>query len=50
MSPLINMVAGSIATTVKIAFPWASLLTAIWTEYFLQECNKQTVSSLAQYK
>jgi hypothetical protein len=41
MSPLINMTAGSTTTIVKIAFPGASLLAAIWTEYFLQDaiCN-----------
>jgi hypothetical protein len=47
MSPLINMIAGSTATTMKIAFPGASLLAAIWTEYFLQERNMQPVTSLA---
>ena len=37
------MVAGSTSTTLKTAFPGASLLAAIWTEYFLQERNMQPV-------
>jgi hypothetical protein len=42
MSPLINMTAGSTATTMKIAFPGPSLLAAIWTEYFLQRMQYAT--------
>ena len=44
------MIAGSTTTTVKTAFPGASLLAAIWTEHFLQEWNFQPFRSLAQYK